>query len=130
MGLSSMAPQKGCDPKLLVAVSGGLNPAQRKSSAAVLLPLAFETSCRRVVVGGASAPRVTEKPPHAGRDASRGGDAPPTRAPLPRRTTYDLGSHPPATVPFKAPNGALDISHGREPVDQGDPAITLSPQGD
>jgi len=120
-------------------------------------------------VGGASAPRVTDKarhagqrrpahraetprpqseePSHAGRRRStkggnsgtlvrsprtRGGDAPPTgsspTAPLPRRATYDLPSQPLATVPFEAPNGALDISHGCKPVGQGHPAITRSPR--
>jgi len=79
---------------------------------------------------------------------SRGRDAPPTKrgppargarrpahnsspaAALGRRATYDLPWHLPATVALKAPNGALDISHGCKPVDQGHPAITRSPQGD
>jgi len=34
-------------------------------AAALLLPLAFKTSSRREVVGGASAPRVTRRPAHA-----------------------------------------------------------------
>ncbi len=85
-GIVKATPRRGCDPKLLVSVATGLNPAYRNRGAPLLLPLAFKASCPQGVVGGASAPvggasahvggasahvggasapRVTEKPAHA-----------------------------------------------------------------
>jgi len=65
----------GCNPKLLANVAGGLTVAHRNRGAPVPLPLAFETSSGRALVGGASAPRVIEAPSHRG-ETVRGAETP------------------------------------------------------